>query len=56
MDFLRKGYVKLTEWNRGQSMTEYALILAAIAVVCIVGYNLIGTNVSTVLGKVNSNL
>jgi hypothetical protein len=56
MDFLRKGYVKLTEWNRAQSMTEYALILAAIAVVCIVGYNAIGTSVSSVLTSVNNQL
>jgi Flp pilus assembly pilin Flp len=56
MDFLRKGYVKLTEWHRGQSMTEYALILAAIAVVCIVGYNAIGTSVSGVLTTVNGQL
>jgi Flp pilus assembly pilin Flp len=54
MDFLRKGYVKLTEWNRGQSITEYALILGAIAVVCIASYQTVGQAVSNMLTNVNN--
>ncbi len=56
MDTIRKLYVKADQFARGQTMTEYALILAAIAVVCIAGYDLIGTSVSGVLVGVNNNL
>jgi Flp pilus assembly pilin Flp len=56
MDQIRGIFMKLREYQRGQTMTEYALILAAIAVVCIVGYNLVGTNVSGVLSSVNAQL
>src|SRR5713101_4634230 len=38
MDILRKLYVKTNELARGQTMTEYALILAAVAVVVYAGY------------------
>jgi pilus assembly protein Flp/PilA len=40
----------------GQSLVEYALILALIAVVAILVLKGIGTNVNTKLGSVNSNL
>jgi Flp pilus assembly pilin Flp len=56
MDKITGLFVKVREYQRGQTMTEYALILAAIAVVCIVGYNLIGQNVSGVLSSVNAQL
>jgi Flp pilus assembly pilin Flp len=48
--------VKADQLARGQIMTEYALILAAIAVVCIVGYNTIGTSISGVLVTLNGKL
>jgi len=35
-------------------MTEYALILAAVAVVVFAGYAMMGTTISTLLGTVNS--
>jgi Flp pilus assembly pilin Flp len=40
----------------GQSLVEYALILALISVVAILVLKGIGTNVNTKLGSVNSNL
>jgi Flp pilus assembly pilin Flp len=49
-------FVKVREYQRGQTMTEYGLILAAIAVVCIAGYDLIGSSVSGVLVSVNAGL
>jgi Flp pilus assembly pilin Flp len=33
MNTIRKMYVKVQNMRRGQTMTEYALILAAVAVV-----------------------
>ena len=42
--------------NSGQSLVEYALILALISVVAILVLSGIGKNVNTKLGSVNSNL
>ncbi len=36
----------------GQTMTEYALILAAIAIVAIVAYTTLGTTIVTLVNKV----
>ncbi|HEY6419925.1 MAG TPA: Flp family type IVb pilin [Candidatus Binataceae bacterium] len=43
-------------WSRGQTMTEYALILAAIAVIALAAYTAMGTTVSAMVGTVNSDL
>jgi Flp pilus assembly pilin Flp len=42
--------------NRGQSLVEYALILALISVVAILVLRGIGTSVNTKLSNVNGNL
>jgi Flp pilus assembly pilin Flp len=39
----------LKRFEKGQGMTEYALILAAIAVVCIVAYQAVGTEIVNIL-------
>lgn len=37
MTFINRIFVKVDNWHRGQTMTEYALILSTVAlVVCIV--------------------
>jgi len=54
IDTVRKFAVKIREFPRGQTMTEYALILAAVAVVVFAGYAMMGTTISTLLGTVNS--
>ena len=36
----------------GQTMTEYALILAAIAIVAIVAYTTLGTTITTLINNV----
>jgi Flp pilus assembly pilin Flp len=41
---------------RGQTMTEYALILAAVAVVVYAGYQTMGTKITGLLTSVDSNL
>ena len=38
--------------DRGQTMTEYALILAAVAIVAIVGYLALGAAVTTLINNV----
>jgi Flp pilus assembly pilin Flp len=56
MDFARKAFVKVNEYRRGQTMTEYALILSAVAVVVFVAYQTMGTTISGLLGSVDTNL
>jgi Flp pilus assembly pilin Flp len=55
MNFLTKAYIRAREAS-GQTMTEYALIMAAIAVVCIVAYNALGTQISTLINTVEGDL
>jgi Flp pilus assembly pilin Flp len=56
MDLIRKLYVKADEFARGQTMTEYALILAAIAVVVYAGYQTMGTTLTTMLNSVDKQI
>ena len=37
MDFITKMFARVQNWGKGQTMTEYALIMAAVAVVVYVG-------------------
>ena len=49
MEVLSKLYVRLREFQKkltkGQTMTEYALILAAVAVVVFVTYQIMGQDI-----------
>jgi Flp pilus assembly pilin Flp len=56
MDQIRKLYVKADGFARGQTMAEYALILAAVAVVVFVGYQTMGTTLTTLLTTVDTKL
>jgi len=56
MDPITRMFVKMREYQRGQTMTEYALILAAVAVVVYVAYETMGTTVGSVLTNVDSQL
>ena len=56
MDLLRKLYVKADRFARGQTMAEYALILAAVAVVVYAGYQTMGTTITTMLTSVDNKL
>jgi Flp pilus assembly pilin Flp len=42
--------------DRGQTMTEYALILAAIAIVVYVTYQTLGTDIGVLVNKVDNVL
>jgi len=48
--------MKLKSMLRGQSITEYALVLAALAVVVYVGYAAMGSQIGSLLGIVDSQL
>jgi Flp pilus assembly pilin Flp len=60
MNFLTTLYVKVREFHKGldkgQTMTEYALILAAVAVVVFVTYEVMGQDISTLVNFVDSDL
>ena len=55
-------YVRLREWHkaagRGQTMTEYALILAAVALVIFVSYESMGQSIESMVvwGAVHNDL
>ena len=59
MDFIRKMMVRLTESKRsqaGQTMTEYVLIVAAIAVAGYVAYQGLETGINGIITKVTASL
>jgi len=56
MDKITKLFVKAREYQRGQTMAEYALIMAAVAVVVFVGYQTMGTTITALLGTVDGQL
>jgi Flp pilus assembly pilin Flp len=56
MDLIRKLYVKGDEFARGQTMAEYALILAAVAIVVYIGYQTMGTTITGMLKSLDSSL
>jgi Flp pilus assembly pilin Flp len=56
MHFTTRAFVRAQNWHRGQTMTEYALILAAVAVVVYAGYKTMGTSITSLLSSVDSNL
>jgi Flp pilus assembly pilin Flp len=56
MEFITKMFVKAKNWQQGQTMTEYALILAAVAVVVYAGYKSMGTTITSMLSGVDGQL
>jgi Flp pilus assembly pilin Flp len=56
MDLLRKLPLKPGYFARGQTMAEYVLIVAAVAVVAFAGYQATGGTVSTLVSNVDSKM
>ena len=56
MDKITRMFVKVREYQAGQTMAEYALILAAVAVVVFVGYQTMGTTITALLSTVDGQL
>ncbi len=52
--------IRVREWNnrlsKGQTMTEYALIMAAVAIVVFVTYQTMGQDIGSLVNKVNTDL
>jgi Flp pilus assembly pilin Flp len=60
METLTKAYVKVREFykkhTKGQTMTEYALILAAVAVVVFVTYEVMGQKITALVQAIDTDL
>jgi len=56
MEYIKGILVAFRGYQRGQTMTEYALILAAVAVVVFAGYQIMGTDINGLLSSVDSSL
>ena len=56
MDSTKNARKLVLRKTRGQTMTEYALIIAAIAVVAWGAYNLMGQSIGTMASGIDSNL
>jgi Flp pilus assembly pilin Flp len=56
MEKIAKMWVKVSEYQKGQTMAEYALILAAVAVVVFAGYQTMGTTITTLLTTIDGKL
>jgi Flp pilus assembly pilin Flp len=55
MEILSRAYFRATE-RKAQAMTEYALVLAAVAVVAFIVYRSMGNAITTLLNNVISDL
>jgi len=52
---LGRGFARLAT-SRGQTMTEYALILGAVAIAVYGSYKTVGTSLTALLTRVDGNL
>jgi Flp pilus assembly pilin Flp len=55
MSAIMKVYVRVRE-NRGQTMAEYGLIVALVAVVTVGAWGILGGKINTVLTAINGAL
>jgi len=60
MEAVTKAWLKVREWqkglSKGQTMTEYALIMAAVAVVVFITYETMGQDIGSLVNKINTDL
>jgi len=60
MQAVTKAWVKVRGWqkglSKGQTMTEYALIMAAVAVVVFITYQTMGQDIGSLVNKINTDL
>jgi pilus assembly protein Flp/PilA len=51
-EFLQKKYLELRNSEEGQTLAEYAILLALIAIVVLVAIFLLGTNISIIFSSI----
>jgi Flp pilus assembly pilin Flp len=54
--FYLKNLERLTRLAKGQTMTEYALILAAVAIVVFITYEVMGQDIGKLVNNIDSAL
>jgi Flp pilus assembly pilin Flp len=50
---IRHLKLRINRFSSGQTMAEYALILATVLVVCIAGYQVMGTTITQLIAQVD---
>jgi len=53
---MTRMYIKVREYRKGQTMTEYALILAAVAIVVFITYEVMGQDIDTLVSRIDTAL
>ena len=53
---MTRMHVKVREYRKGQTMTEYALILAAVAIVVFITYEVMGQDIGTLVSNIDTAL
>jgi len=57
---MNKLFIRVREWHKalskGQTMTEYALIMAAVAVVVFITYETMGQDIGSLVNSINTDL
>ena len=56
MNYINKLMVRVRESKKGQTMTEYVLIIAAIAVAGYIAYQGLEGGINTIISKVTATL
>lgn len=56
MSAITRVYVRLRESNKGQTMAEYGLIVALVAVATVAAWTSLGTGITGLIGKVTAAL
>ena len=56
MKSIVKVYGKVRQQLRGQTMTEYALILAAVAIVVYITYQVMGQDIGSMVNNIDTSL
>jgi Flp pilus assembly pilin Flp len=60
MERISRTYLKILEWgkrlSKGQTMTEYALILAAVAIVVFITYEVMGQDIGKLVSNIDNAL
>lgn len=60
MGLITRTFIRVREYHKGlskgQTMTEYALILAAIAIVVFVTYEVMGQDITSLVNSIDTDL
>ncbi len=56
MNIVTTLWATVKGFRKGQTMTEYALIMAAVAIVVFATYQVMGNDIGSLVNKVNTDL